>query len=68
MEKNIKICHCCGRAIGQEDYLNIEKVWGYFSKGKDGQKHEINICEDCYDRWIQGFKKAPEVTEMTELI
>ena len=57
MEKNTKICHCCGRAIGQEDYVHI-----------DGQKHVIDLCEDCYDRWIQDFKHAPEILETTELM
>lgn len=68
MEKNKKVCHCCGHEINQADYLYIEKVWGYFSKDKDGQKHCIILCEDCYDKWIHNFKYAPEISEMTELI
>ncbi|WP_418751308.1 hypothetical protein [Frisingicoccus sp.] len=68
MEKNTKICNCCGRIIGQEEYVHIEKVWGYFSREKDGQKHVINLCEDCYDRLIRNFKYAPEILETTELI
>ena len=50
MKKTEIICHCCGKIIGQADYLHIEKEWGYFSGGKDGEKHEINLCEACYDR------------------
>ena len=42
--------------------------WGYFSKNKDGQKHQICLCESCYDRWIQTFKLAPEIEEVTELM
>lgn len=68
MENNKIVCHCCGNLIEKEDFLSIEKVWGYFSRGKDGQKHQINLCEACYDRWIQGFKYAPDVTEITELM
>ena len=68
MEKNTKICYCCGRMIGQEDYMHIEKVGGYFSKGKDGQKHSIDLCEDCYDSWIRDFKKSPDISETTELV
>ena len=56
MEKNRKICHCCGNEIENQEYICIEKIWGYFSKDKDGQKHRINLCEDCYDTWIQSFK------------
>ena len=47
MEENKKICHCCGHEIKQEDYLYIEKDWGYFSNGKDGQKHSFILCESC---------------------
>lgn len=68
MEKSTKICNCCGRIIGQEEYVHIEKIWGYFSREKDGQKHVINLCEDCYDRLIRNFKYAPEILETTELI
>lgn len=68
MEKNVKICHCCGKKIEGADYLHIEKVWGYFSKDKDGQKHQIDLCEECYDNWVQGFKYKPDVMEMTELL
>ena len=24
------ICNCCGRVLEQEEYINIEKQWGYF--------------------------------------
>ncbi|HIU03839.1 MAG TPA: hypothetical protein IAB63_11375 [Candidatus Onthocola gallistercoris] len=68
MKKTEIICHCCGKIIGQADYLHIEKEWGYFSGGKDGEKHEINLCEACYDRWIRTFKYPPSVTEKTELL
>ena len=68
MEKNKKVCHCCGEEIQQNDYIFIEKIWGYFSKNKDGQKHQICLCESCYDTWIQTFKYAPEIEEVTELM
>ena len=29
------ICNCCGRVLEQEEYINIEKQWGYFSD-RDG--------------------------------
>ena len=68
METNKKICHCCGSEIGQSDYIFIEKIWGYFSEKKDGEKHRIRLCEACYDAWIQNFKYAPEIEDVTELI
>ena len=30
------ICNCCGRVLEQEEYINIEKQWGYFSD-RDGR-------------------------------
>lgn len=68
MEKNVKMCHCCGNVIGQNDYICIEKSWGYFSNNKDGQKHTIRLCESCYDAWIQNFKYSPDIEDVTELV
>ena len=68
MKNRNNICNCCGQKIGQEDYVHIEKLWGYFSNGKDGERHCINICESCYDRWIKDFKYAPDIEEERELI
>lgn len=55
------ICNCCGRTIPvindipQEDYVYIEKQWGYFSK-KDGRKDAFDLCEACYDKIVSGFQ------------
>ncbi len=65
------ICNSCGRMLWQEggicreDFVRIEKKWGYFSK-KDMEKHEVILCEDCYDRWVRRFAVPPAVTEDTE--
>lgn len=32
-----------------EDYVHIEKTWGYNSR-KDGVKENLDICEDCFDK------------------
>ena len=29
MEKNRKICHCCGNEIENQEYICIEKIWGW---------------------------------------
>lgn len=49
-------CDCCGKIIQerQEDFLQIDKQWGYFS-AKDGVRHQLDICEACYDRWRATF-------------
>lgn len=68
MEKNVNRCHCCGNEIGNNDFIRIEKLWGYFSNNKDGQKHSLSLCESCYDTWISSFKYAPEIEEITEWV
>ena len=55
------ICNQCGKEIpvvkgvAGEDYLSVEKCWGYFSK-KDGQTDTFELCEDCYDKLVASFK------------
>ena len=56
-----------GNAIISKEQI-IEKIWGYFSNDKDGQKHRICLCESCYDSWIREFKYAPEIEDVTELL
>ena len=66
-------CNQCGKNIAvkgevlQEDILYVEKCWGYFS-AKDGKKHRWNLCESCYDRFVQGFVIPIEEIDMTELL
>ena len=43
-----------------EGVLPVDIAWGYFSK-KDTQRHQFDLCEDCYDEIIRGF--AIPVTE-----
>lgn len=48
-------CNMCGKTIvfgeghDKEDYVLIQKEWGYFSN-KDGKKYTLRMCEDCFDR------------------
>lgn len=54
------ICNKCGKevlvknGVPQADMLSVEKRWGYFSE-KDNEVHEFDLCEECYDKWIQTF-------------
>lgn len=67
MQEEIK-CNCCGQPIKKpdgrncEDYLQVEKTWGYFSS-KDLTSDSFIICETCYNKWIKTFaipiKEAP---------
>lgn len=67
-------CNCCGKAIcaeeksGMASYLAIKKEWGYFSDGKDGTIHSLELCEPCYDRMVQGFAIAPQIDRVKELV
>lgn len=63
-------CNCCGRKINSErnssinlgeDYLHVEKAWGYFSN-RDLTTHTFNMCEACYEKLIASFKIPIEET------
>lgn len=64
-------CNVCGRRlvaendILKEDALFITKKWGYFS-GKDGETHEICICEKCYDKMLEDFALPVTKTDTAE--
>jgi len=53
-------CNKCGKEIPvvkgvpQEDVLEVEKRWGYFS-GKDNRVDRFDLCEKCYDELVEGF-------------
>lgn len=67
------ICNCCGReilvenGIEKEDYLAVKKAWGYFSD-RDEELHELDLCESCYERWIQTFIVPVEKRKNRELL
>ncbi|MDR2749574.1 MAG: hypothetical protein LBC41_02835 [Clostridiales bacterium] len=55
------VCNQCGRAIyvkkgGNADHhVNVVKTWGYGTDW-DGEKHEFDLCPDCYRILISQFK------------
>ena len=55
------ICNKCGkeieviRGVAQEDFLEVNKRWGYFSN-KDNQEDAFDLCEHCYDELVASFK------------
>lgn len=66
-------CNCCGELITNRertnqhrDYLHVEKAWGYFSS-KDLAGHSFNICENCYDRWLESFRIPVEEFPVDEI-
>ena len=58
-------CNMCGKKIGKnvhgyvDDYLSIEKAWGYNSPF-DGEKHSIDLCCDCYKDFFNKLKLPAE--------
>lgn len=67
-EKNIVneiYCNICGKKIEKDvhgyfsDHLHIKKTWGYNST-KDGACHELDICEECYDKILKNCKISVE--------
>ena len=59
-------CNKCGKEIplkgeiAQEDVLQVEKRWGYFSK-RDNEVHKFDLCEECYDEMIATFQIPIEI-------
>ena len=67
------ICKCCGRnlvvanGIVREGVAHICAEWDYFSE-KDGENHNFDICEECYDRLLAGFRYPAMISQRTELL
>ena len=66
-------CNGCGRELKlekemvREGYFAADICFGYFSR-KDGLRHKFDLCEDCYDKWIDTFAIPVEEVPETELL
>lgn len=66
-------CNCCGKALKvengilKEDAFEATKEWGYFSE-RDLEVHHFNLCEECYNKLISGFKIPVEIKNKTEAL
>ena len=66
-------CNCCGRRIKTQKDMIVEGVfhgqvqWGYFS-GKDGETHNLDLCEECYDELIKSFIIPINIVERNEIV
>ena len=72
MREETKVfCNCCGKEMNVENEIvkegifSIKYQFGYFSK-KDGQVHEFDMCEECYDKMIAEFKLQCQISEARE--
>ena len=67
------VCNQCGRTLKIQDGILQEGVfrgmaeWGFFSE-KDGEIHDFDLCETCYDRMAGSFRIPVEKEEQTELL
>lgn len=53
------ICDVCGQNCMKEvdnEYASLSATWGYDSR-KDLTRHNIDLCEDCFDKTIQFLKE-----------
>lgn len=70
---SIVYCNMCGKEMEYQNMipkgegLHVEKHWGYFSE-KDGEIHQFDLCENCYDRFTEDFVLPVEIEEETVLI
>ena len=59
-ELEAAVCNCCGKSMKiqngmlLEGICSVDTIWGYFS-GKDLEKHEFDLCEECFDEITKGF-------------
>ena len=66
-------CNVCKKEMNLEQGIIKEGCfaadysWGYFSN-RDGVRHQFDLCEKCYDRFLSGFTIPVAETENAELI
>ena len=66
-------CNLCKRklrveeGIVKEGCFSVNYSWGYFSN-KDGTQHEFDLCEECYDAFIDGLAIPITGSEKNELL
>ena len=66
-------CNCCSKELSVENGIvkegcfSVDYSWGYFSN-KDGLCHKLDLCEACYDRFVNELTIPVTETENSELI
>ena len=66
-------CNQCGKELLVEDGIlkegcfSIDYKFDYFSN-KDGYIYCFDLCEDCFDAWIESFKNPVEISETKEFL
>lgn len=73
MEKNVKMCHICGKELENKDGTMKEGIFQVsylfsYPASLDGEKHKFSMCERCYQKMISSFRVPVERENMTEYL
>ena len=72
-QKKHLFCNQCGKellvqdGILKEGCFRVDYPFDYFSN-KDGYIYSFDLCEVCFDKWLNGFKKPAQITETKEFL
>lgn len=67
------VCNKCQKELQVENGILKEgcfegkQKFGFFST-RDGQEHQFDLCESCYNKITEEFELAIEVEDITEFI
>lgn len=67
------VCNQCKKQLKVEEGIlregcfHTEYEFDYFSK-KDGYIYSFDLCEECFDAWIKGFKEPVRISETKEFL
>lgn len=67
------VCNQCGKELKlekgyiKEGCFAVDFCFGYFSK-RDGIRHRFDLCEECYNKMIAGFRIPVEEVPENELL
>lgn len=60
------VCNCCGKT-SEPHYIDSTQQFrlgfGYGSK-YDCETWEFDLCEECLEKFVRGFKVTPQISEM----
>lgn len=66
-------CNQCGKkllvqdGIVKEGCFSISYTFDYFSN-KDGYIYNLDLCEECFDKWNAGFAIPAQIEETKEFL
>ena len=72
-ELNQVFCNQCGKellveeGILKEGCFSTDYAFDYFSD-KDGYIYSFDLCEECFDKLVGGFKIPAQITETKEFL